>query len=76
VIALGLAVELIAAGLLVVGLLGPTAGTAILWASIAVVLLGLCVTAVGVRRARPPRNPWMPPPSAAGTPAVDDVPPD
>jgi F0F1-type ATP synthase assembly protein I len=74
VIALGLAVELIAAVLLVVGLLEPTAGTPMLWGSVGVVLLGLCVTAVGVRRARPPRNPWMPPPSAAGTPT--GIPPD
>lgn len=67
-IALGLTVELCAAVLLVVGLLRVDAGTGLLWSSIAVVLVGLCVAAVGVRRSRPPRNAWMPPPTAHSDP--------
>ncbi|CAN5911770.1 hypothetical protein BH23ACT10_BH23ACT10_20230 [soil metagenome] len=61
-IALGLTVELCAAVLLVVGLLRTAAGTGLLWSSIAAVLAGLCIAAVGVRRARPPRNAWVPAP--------------
>jgi hypothetical protein len=58
VIALGLAVELTAVGLLVVGLLlGEARGQVPLWSSIAVALLGLAITAVGIQRARPPRRP-------------------
>lgn len=60
-IALGLAIELIAAVLVVVGLPLGADGTAVLWSSIAVVLVGLAVTGAGVRRARPPWQGWTPP---------------
>lgn len=54
-IAAGLAIELIAAALLLVGLtVGGAYASAILWAAVAVVLLGLAVATVGVARARPP----------------------
>jgi hypothetical protein len=63
VIALGLAVELIAAGLLVVGVvvLGELRASTALWSSIVAVLVGLVVVAVGVQRARPPRRSVAPP---------------
>jgi hypothetical protein len=63
--ALGLAIELIAAVLLVIGLFLGADGTGVLWSSIAVVLVGLVVTGVGVRRARPPWHGW---PSSIATP--------
>lgn len=57
-IALGLAIEVIAAGLLVIGLvLGEPRAATPLWASVAVTLVGLIVAAIGVARARPPRRP-------------------
>lgn len=64
-IALGLAIELIAAVLVVIGLLLGADGTGVLWASIAVVLVGLVVTGAGVRRSRPPWQRW---PSSIATP--------
>jgi hypothetical protein len=58
VIALGLTVEAIAVGLLVVGVLvGEALGSPALWSAIVVALLGLAITTVGVQRARPPRRP-------------------
>ncbi len=62
-IALGLTVELGAAVLLVVGLLSGASGTGMLWASAALVLVGLVIAMIGVRRARPPRSAWLPPPA-------------
>jgi hypothetical protein len=57
VIALGVAVELVAAVLLVVGLaLGEPRASMPLWASVAVALVGLSIAAIGVARARPPRR--------------------
>lgn len=64
-IALGLAVELSAALLLIVGLLQTPVGTGLLWSSIATVLVGLVIASIGVRRARPPRNAWVPPATPA-----------
>jgi len=58
VIALGLAIELIAAVLVVIGLLLGADGTGVLWSSIAVVLVGLLIAGAGVRRARPPWQGW------------------
>lgn len=56
-IALGLAIEVIAAGLLVIGLvLGEPWAATPLWASVAVALVGLIVASIGVARARPPRR--------------------
>ena len=57
-IALGLAIELIAAVLVVIGLLLGADGTGVLWSSIAVVLVGLLIAGAGVRRARPPWQGW------------------
>lgn len=59
-IALGLAIEVVAAVLVVVGLLLGTDGTVVLWSSTGVVLVGLLVAGVGVRRARPPWQGWPP----------------
>lgn len=64
-IALGLAIELTAAVLVVIGLLLGAGGTGVLWSSIAGVLVGLVITAAGVRRARPPWQGW---PSSIATP--------
>jgi len=58
VIAVGLATELIAAVLVVIGLLRGADGTPVLWSSIAVVLIGLLITGAGVRRARPSWHGW------------------
>lgn len=64
-IALGLAIELIAAVLVVVGLvLGEPQAITVLWASVAVALVGLSVTSIGVARARPPRRAVAAPPAA------------
>ncbi len=64
-IALGLAIELIAAALVVVGLvLGEPQAITPLWASVAVALVGLSVTSIGVARARPPRRAVAAAPSA------------
>jgi hypothetical protein len=68
VIAVGLAIELIAAVGMVVGLvLGEPRASALLLAAIAAVVAGLVVVVLGVRRARPPRRgatavplgPWL-----------------
>lgn len=70
-IATGLAIELVAATTVVIGLaLGPS-GTPLLWSSIAMVLVGLIVASAGVRRARPPRSGWTPPRPAVGTSTVE-----
>lgn len=54
-IAVGLAIELLAAVVLVIGLvLGEGAAGVPLWSSIGLVVVGLVVTSVGVARARPP----------------------
>lgn len=54
-IAVGLAIELVAAVVLLIGLvLGEGAATVPLWASVALVVVGLAATCVGVARARPP----------------------
>jgi hypothetical protein len=69
VIATGLVAELVACALVVVGLLLGPSGTEVLWASIAVVLVGLVIVGAGVRRARPPWQGWTPsatPPPDAG----------
>jgi hypothetical protein len=67
VIALGLAIELLAAGLVVVGLLlGDQRATVLLWSSVAAALVGLAVVMEGVRRARPPRRPGISPSPPAG----------
>lgn len=60
-IAFGLVVELIAGVLVVIGLLLGADGTAVLWISTAVVLVGLVIVAAGVRRARPPWPGWTSP---------------
>lgn len=61
-IAVGLAIEALAIPLVIGGLVVTgAAGVALLWASIVVVLVGLVVTTVGVRRARPSRVGWRPP---------------
>ena len=61
-IAVGLAIEALAIPLVIGGLVVTGAGgVVLLWASIVVVLVGLVVTTVGVRRARPPRAGWQPP---------------
>jgi O-antigen/teichoic acid export membrane protein len=61
VIALGLAIELIAAGVLIVGLLlGESQASATLWSAIAIAFVGLAVASIGVLRARPPRRPVVP----------------
>jgi hypothetical protein len=65
VIATGLAIELIAATIVVAGLLLGPAGTPWLWSSIGTVLVGLVMAVIGVRRARPPRTGWTPPRPAA-----------
>jgi hypothetical protein len=58
VIALGLAIELIAAGMLIVGLLlGEPRAQVPLWLAVALALIGLAVASAGVLRARPPRRP-------------------
>lgn len=57
----GLAIEAIAAVMVVAGLLLGLSGVTLLWASVVVVLAGLVVTMIGVRRARPPRRGWTPP---------------
>jgi hypothetical protein len=58
VIALGLAIELVAAGLVVVGLLlGEQRAADVLWPAVVLVLLGLVIVTAGVARARPPRRP-------------------
>ncbi|HSJ44925.1 MAG TPA: hypothetical protein VK923_09620 [Euzebyales bacterium] len=64
-IALGLAIELIAAVLVLIGLLLGAEGTGMLWSSIAVVLVGLLIAGAGVRRARPPSQRWT---SSSATP--------
>jgi hypothetical protein len=65
VIAAGLAIELIAATMVVTGLgLGPS-GSPLLWSSMGAALIGLAVAVVGVRRARPPRSGWTPPRAVA-----------
>lgn len=57
-IALGLAIELIAAGALVFGLLlGEPRAMVPLWSAIVIALVGLAVASVGVLRARPPMRP-------------------
>jgi hypothetical protein len=56
--AVGLATELAAVVLVVIGLLLGADGTPVLWSSIAVVLVGLVITGAGVRRARPPWHGW------------------
>lgn len=53
-IAFGLLVEAIAAIAVVVGLLLGDDGVGVLWASVAVVVVGLLIAMVGVSRARPP----------------------
>ncbi|MBW3605064.1 MAG: hypothetical protein KY460_09175 [Actinobacteria bacterium] len=72
-IALGLTVEFLAVVLMVVGLLMDSSATSMLWLSIAVVLVGLGVTAIGVRRARPPRGALVP---RAATTTSDGASPD
>jgi hypothetical protein len=67
VIAAGLAIELIAATMVVAGLIMGPSGAPVLWSSIGMALVGLVLAAIGVRRARPPRSGWTPPrPSADG----------
>ena len=67
-IALGLAIELIAAGILVLGLLlGEPRAAVPLWSAIAIAVVGLVVASAGVVRARPPRRPL-----AAMTPPGSD----
>lgn len=56
-ITFGLLVELVAAALVVAGVVREAAGIPLLWLGIAVALGGLVVTLAGVRRARPPRRP-------------------
>ena len=56
-IALGLAIELVAAVGVIVGLvLGEPQAAALLVAAIAAVVAGLVIVVLGVRRARPPRR--------------------
>jgi hypothetical protein len=67
VIALGLAIELVAAVLVILALfLGGDRAAVPLWSSVAVVLLGLAVVTAGVRRARPPRRSPIPAVSPTG----------
>jgi hypothetical protein len=69
VIALGLAIELIAAGVLVLGLLlGEPRAAVPLWSAVVLAVVGLAVASAGVVRARPPRRPL-----AAMTPPVTDA---
>lgn len=57
-IALGLAFELIAAGILIAGLLlGEPRAAVPLWSAIAIAVVGLVLASAGVLRARPPRRP-------------------
>jgi hypothetical protein len=75
VIALGLAIELVAAGLLVLGLLlGEPRAVMPLWSAIAIAVIGLAVASAGVLRARPPRRPLAavapPLPDANGQPSA------
>ena len=70
-ITFGLLVELVAAALVVVGVVGEAAGIPLLWLSIPVALVGLVATLVGVRRARPPRRPRRRP--TAGTEPIADA---
>lgn len=65
-IALGLATELVAAVLVVIGLFLGADGTPVLWSSVAVVLVGLLMSAAGVRRSRPPWQGWPTVPPDAG----------
>ncbi len=58
-IALGLLVEAVAAIAVVVGLLLGDDGVGVLWASVAVVVVGLLIAMVGVSRARPPLRAWL-----------------
>lgn len=58
-IALGLLVEAVAAIAVVVGLLLGDDGVGVLWASVAVALVGLLVAMIGVGRARPPLRAWL-----------------
>lgn len=72
-IALGLAIQLIAAAVLIVGLLlGESRAVIPLWSAIAIALVGLVVSSAGVLRARPPRRPVaaVPPPDANGQTSV------
>jgi zinc transporter ZupT len=72
VIALGLAIELIAAGLTILGLfLGEQRASTPLWAAVVVALIGLAVATAGVQRARPPRRSATPVLPAA--PSIVDV---
>jgi hypothetical protein len=75
VIALGLAVEFTAVGLLIVGLLlGEARAPTPLWSAIVMALLGLAVTAAGVQRARPPRRSLTPLRSSAAAVTGRDPP--
>lgn len=70
-IALGLAIELIAAGALVLGLLlGEVRASVPLWCSVVLSLIGLVVVTTGVQRARPPRR-TGPPSLSAASPVAD-----
>ena len=71
-IALGLAIELIAAGLTILGLLlGEQRASTPLWAAVVVAFIGLAVATAGVQRARPPRRTAAPALPAAGS--IGDV---
>ena len=70
-IATGLAIELVAATVVVVGLAMGPSGAPLLWSSVAMVLVGLTVAAAGVRRVRPPRSGWTPPRAAGGIRTVE-----
>lgn len=65
-IAIGLAVEAIAAALTLAGLVVADGALTLLWTAVVTVLVGLAVTMVGVRRARPSRHGWVPPSTPAG----------
>jgi hypothetical protein len=72
VIALGLAIELIAAGLMISGLLlGEQRASVPLWTSVVAALIGLALASAGVQRARPRRRSAAPTLSAA-SPIADD----
>ena len=72
-IALGLAIEVVAAGLLVVGVVvGELQAPVPLWSSVVLALAGLTVVGVGVQRARPPRRSVAPPLSSLSPVAGSD----